>query len=63
MTNDQKLHDLREHRWGCEILFATGETIFLQGEDASSLIDEVDKCETHEQIHSVLTEYEVLISE
>jgi hypothetical protein len=63
METKEKLHDLKEHRWGCEILFATGETVFLQGEDAFNLVDEIDKCETHEQIHNILCEYEVLINE
>lgn len=58
-----KLHDIRELNYGCEIIFACGKTTFLQGDDASSLMDEIEKCETELQIHNILDEYSVLIEE
>jgi hypothetical protein len=63
METEQKLHDFLELKYGGEIIFATGERIFLQGEDEESLRHEIEECETAQQVHDILVEYEVLIEE
>lgn len=60
---NNKFHDLNETRYGCEILFAQGGSVFLQGDDASRLIEEIEVCETPEAMHAILDEYTVLIEE
>jgi hypothetical protein len=63
METQQKLHDLKDYGYGCEIIFSSGKTVFLQGDDASNLVDEIDCCETEIQMHNILDEYEVLVNE
>lgn len=58
-----KLHDLKDYGYGCEIIFSCGKTAWLQGDEANDLVKEIDACETHEQIHNILSEYEVLIQD
>jgi hypothetical protein len=58
-----KYHDIRDLKYGAEIIFNNGKTAFMQGTDAGQLLDEIDKCETAEQIHNILEEYIVLIEE
>jgi len=53
-----------EYEWvGIGLLItdiATGQDVFIQGEDGSELHDELEDCETDEQVQFILSEYSVL---
>ena len=53
-----------EYEWvGIGLLItdiATGQDVFIQGEDGSELHDELWGCETDEQVQVILSEYSVL---
>ena len=46
--------------YGLTITAPCGKDIFLQGDEASQLHDELEACETDEQLQDMLGEYDVL---
>ena len=58
-----KGYDYSEDRYGLTLHFPNGKTTFLQGDDASELQDQLEACETQEQIDMIISEYEVLVEE
>jgi hypothetical protein len=42
---------------------ATGQDVFLQGEEGSDLHNKLEDCETEEQVQFLLSEYSVLFEE
>ena len=53
-----------QYNWqgiGLEITFDGGKSVFLQGEEGSTLHDELEACETGEQADALMSEYSVLL--
>ena len=46
---------------GLKIVFPSGEDVFVQGEEGSALHDQLEACETDEQVEAILSEYSVLL--
>jgi hypothetical protein len=44
--------------YGGTITFPDGRTVYLQGEDAADLDDQIEECETDEQVEMVLSAYD-----
>jgi len=42
---------------------ATGKDVFIHGEEGSAIHDELEGCETEEQVQFLLSEYSVLFEE
>jgi len=50
-------------RYGVEIYSDDGRDCFLQGEDASQLLDDLEKCRTDEQEQQILSEYDHIMED
>jgi len=46
---------------GLEITFDGGKSVFLQGEEGSTMHDQLEACETGEQADALMSEYSVLL--
>lgn len=49
--------------YGLLLIAPCGQTVFLQGEEASQLHDELEACESAEVLQYALSEYSVLLEE
>lgn len=47
--------------YGLTITAPCGKDIFLQGDEASELYDQLEACETDQQVQDILGEYGVLL--
>ncbi len=53
-----------QYEWqgiGLEITFDGGKSVFLQGDEGSTMHDELEACETGEQADALMSEYLVLL--
>ena len=54
-------YDYNWQGYGLTLQFPNGKDAFLQGEEASELHDQLESCETKEQVEMIISEYEVLV--